>query len=132
VNKQKFIAVDSSVRTPNAIVATPQGTFYVSSVFNGVIAEYDANGFFIRRILAPASGDRTLPFMTGTPLGIGIDSSGTVYYADIGIVVSAGGIGPGNHNGTVRRIRFVNGEPQTPETMDSGLAFPDGIGVLEP
>ena len=131
VNKAKFIRPDGSAQTPNAIVPTPQGTFYVSSVFNGAIAEYDANGVFIRRILSPGPTDHTLPFMTGTPLGLGIDSSGTVYYADIGIVVGAGGIGPGRNNGTVRRIRFVNGQPQAPETMDTGLAFPDGIGVLE-
>jgi hypothetical protein len=69
--------------------------------------------------------------MTGTPLGIGIDASGSLYYADIGIVVHGLNIGPGSHTGTVRRIRFVNGEPQAPETMDTGLNFPDGIGVLE-
>ncbi|HVO24680.1 MAG TPA: hypothetical protein VMW56_13730 [Candidatus Margulisiibacteriota bacterium] len=131
VNKTKFIRSDGSAQTPNAIVPSPQGTFYVSSVFNGVIAEYAANGSFVRRILSPAANDHTLPFMTGTPLGLGIDSSGTVYYADIGIVVSTGGIGPGRNKGTVRRIRFVNGQPQAPETMDTGLAFPDGIGVLE-
>ncbi len=130
VNKEKFINVDTSIRTPNAIVATVRGTFYVSSVFNGVIAEYDANGVFIRRILTPAIGD-PLPFVTGTPLGLGIDSSGTVYYADIGVVIGSGGIGPGSHNGSVRRIRFVNGQPQAPEKMDTGLNFPDGIGVLE-
>ena len=69
--------------------------------------------------------------MTGTPLGIGIDSSGTLYYADIGIVVNGIHIGPGNKTGTVRRIRFVNGQPQPPEKMDTDLSFPDGIGVLE-
>jgi hypothetical protein len=31
----------------------------------------------------------------------------------------------------VRKIRFVDGEPQAPVTMDSGLDFPDGIGVLQ-
>ena len=39
--------------------------------------------------------------------------------------------GPGDYNGSVRRIRFVNDQPQPPEIMDSGLDFPDGIGVLE-
>src|SRR6185295_15536221 len=115
--------------TPSAIVGSLHATFYVSSVFNGVIAEYDANGVFVRRILTHAQGD-TLPFMTGTPFGIGIDASGTVYYADIGVVVGPGGIGPGDNNGSVRRIRFVNGQPQPPEKMDMGLDFPDGIGVL--
>ena len=47
-------------------------------------------------------------------------------------MVSDDGIGPGNNTGTLRRIRFVDGEPQQPETMASGLAFPDGIGVWAP
>jgi hypothetical protein len=32
----------------------------------------------------------------------------------------------------VRRIRIVDGEPQPPEIVDEGLAFPDGIGVYVP
>ena len=131
IHKELFIAPDSNATTISSIVATNQGTFYVSSVFNGIIAEYDANGQFVRRILARAKGDNTPPYMTGTPLGIGIDSSGTLYYADIGIVVKGVNIGPGDKTGTVRRIRFVDGQPQPPEKMDSGLSFPDGIGVLE-
>ena len=43
-----------------------------------------------------------------------------------------GNIGPGRGTGTVRRIRFDDGVPQPPETMDSGLAFPDGIGIFVP
>ena len=37
---------------------------------------------------------------------------------------------PGRQHGTVRRIPFVDGQPQPPETMATGLAFPDGIGIL--
>ena len=56
-----------------------------------------------------------------------------MYYADIGIVVTANGIGPGNGTGRVRRIAFDEaGEPQPPEQMDEGLAFPDGIGIWAP
>jgi len=32
----------------------------------------------------------------------------------------------------VRRIRFVDGEPQPPEVMADGLAYPDGIGIYQP
>ncbi len=32
----------------------------------------------------------------------------------------------------MRRIRFVDGEPQEPEVVAEGLAFPDGIGVYVP
>lgn len=131
VNKQRFIAIDSNLRTPNAIVRSASGTFFVSSVLNGVIAEYDANGSFLRRILTPLSGER-LPFpSTGTPLGLGLDADGNLYYADIGITQNGLEIGPGPDAGHVRRIRFENGTPLAPETMDSGLNFPDGIGVLQ-
>lgn len=133
VNKSRFIAQDMNVVTPNAIVTSGTGTFYVSSVLNGVIAEYDGNGAFIRRVLEPPPGEKlgAHPFSTGTPFGLAVDPSGTLYYADLGLVIS-GGVGPGDHTGTVRRIRFVDGLPQPPETIDSGLAFPDGIAVYAP
>ena len=116
------------VATPSAIVPSGKGTFYVSSVFDGKIAEYDTEGNFQRFILQPGPG--LPPYETGTPFGIGVDSEGSLYYADLGVVVGPPP-GPGDGNGTVRRIRFVDGEPQAPETMDEGLAFPDGIGILE-
>jgi len=131
IQKERFIPADAYIRTPNAIVRSRQGTFYISSVLNGVIAEYSAAGQFLRRVLAPVRGE-ALPFpSTGTPLGLGIDSAGTLYYADIGIVQDGLDIGPGDHTGTVRRLRFQDDTPLAPETMDTGRAFPDGIGVLE-
>lgn len=133
IQKSLFIPADPNIATPNAIVASPVDTFYISSVINGVIAEYDRQGRFVRRILEPPAGETLgpVPFSTGSPLGLGIDSQGTVYYADIGIVVDSSGVGPGRRTGTVRRIPFENGNPLPPITMDSGLAFPDGIGILE-
>ena len=71
------------------------------------------------------------PFSTGTPLGLGVDSQGTLYYADLGLASGEDGIGPADGMGSLRRIRFENGTPSPPEKMDSGLNFPDGIGVLE-
>jgi hypothetical protein len=84
-------------------------------------------------VLQPPAGE-TLgekPYSTGTPFGLGVGPDGTLYYADIGIVVSPDSVGPGPE-GTVKRIRFVDDEPQPPETMGTGLAFPDGIGVYVP
>ncbi len=130
LHKEVFINTDTHVRTPNAVVASGHDTFYVSSVFNGVIAEYDASGTFVRRILTPVTGER-LPYpSTGTPLGLGVDPAGDVYFADIAIAQTEGGIGPVDGLGRVRRIHFVNGAPQTPQVMDQGLDFPDGIGIL--
>ena len=131
IGKTLFIPGDPlGAFTPSAIVPSPGGGFYVSSVFTGIIAEYDAGGAFVRRVLEPALGDVIPPYSTGTPYGLGIDSAGTLYYADLGVVLGPPP-GPGDHNGTLRRIRFVDGDPQPPETIDTGLAFPDGIGILE-
>jgi hypothetical protein len=139
VTREQFITPTDNLLTPNAIVPSPvagskQKGWYVSSVFTGVINEYDETGAYVRTILQPPAGE-TLgaePFSTGTPLGLGIGPDGTLYYADIGIVISDRGIGPGSGTGKVRRITFVDGEPQPPETMATGLAFPDGIGIFVP
>jgi hypothetical protein len=134
VSSEVFIpGGENDLLFPNAIVAKPDGGgFYVDSVINGVINEYDEDGAFVRTVLSPPTGEviGEQTYSTGTPLGLGVDSEGTLYYADIGITISADGIGPGPE-GSLRRIRFVDGEPQPPEVMGEGLAFPDGIGVLE-
>jgi hypothetical protein len=132
-NYEIFIDTDNDLATPFGIVPKPGGGFYAASVFTGVINEYDEDGAFVRTILAPPAGEviGEQTFTTGTPLGLGIDSKGTLYYADIGITFPPGGVpGPGPE-GSVRRIRFVDGEPQAPQLMGGDLAFPDGIGVLE-
>ena len=133
VQKELFIGPENDLLTPSAIVGAPNGRLYVASVFNGRINEYDADGGFLRTVLQPPAGE-TLgekPYSTGTPFGLGVGPDGTLYYADIGIVVSPDGVGPGPE-GTVKRLRFVDDEPQPPETMGTGLAFPDGIGVYVP
>ena len=133
ISKELFLAGDANIPTPSSVVGNPAGTLYVASVINGVIAEYTTGGEFLRRILEPPAGEMLgpEPYSTGTPFGIGVDSFGTLYYADIGIVLRPGGIGPGRRTGTVRKIRFENGDPLPPEKMDQGLSFPDGIGILE-
>jgi hypothetical protein len=125
---------ENGVATAAGLARAPGGNLYVSSVFNGVISEFTPDGTFVRKVLAPPAGEQlgAQPYSTGTPLGIGVAPDGSLYYADIGIVVDGAGIGPGDGTGTVRRIRFIDGEPQPPETMDEGLAFPDGIGIYVP
>ncbi len=128
-----FISTENNLATPFGIVPKAGGGFYASSVFTGVINEYDENGGFVRTVLSAPPGEviGEQTFSTGTPLGLGLDSKGTLYYADIAITFPPGGVpGPGP-GGTVRRIRFVDDEPQAPEVMGGDLAFPDGIGVLE-
>jgi hypothetical protein len=134
VNKELLIAPAGDILTPNAVAPAPRGGLYVSSVINGAIGEFDSAGRFVRTVLKPAAGDTIgeQPFRTGTPLGIGVSRAGDLFYADIGITITADGVGPGERTGSVRRIRFVDGRPRPPQTMDRRLAFPDGIGVFEP
>jgi hypothetical protein len=135
VQREVFIeAGPDGLATPAGLADAPDDGFYVSSVFTGVINEYDSNGVFRRTILSPPQGEQlgATPYSTGTPLGIGVGPDGTLYYADIGVVISDDGVGPGEATGSVRRIRFVDGEPQAPEAMATDLAFPDGIGVWAP
>jgi hypothetical protein len=133
VKKEVFIRLGDGLSSPIAVVRAPSNGFYVSSVITGIINQYDSNGRFMRSVLQPPPdetlGDRT--FSTGTPLGLGVGPDGTLYYADIGITITDRGIGPGPE-GSVRRIRFVNGEPQPPELMGGGLQYPDGIGIYAP
>jgi hypothetical protein len=127
--KELFIAAPIA----NGIAATNHGTFFVSNIVGGMISEYDSGGTFVRTVLQPPEGESLgeNPFSTGTPLGLTADSEGTLYYADLGLVVRET-IGPGPNTGSVRRIRFVDGEPLPPETLEAGLTFPDGLGVFEP
>lgn len=131
IEKELVIPADNSTGliTPAGVVLKPDGGFYVGSVLNGVIAEFDADYAYIRKVLDPPV--LGLPIPTGHPLGLGLASDGTIYFADIGLVGGSCGICPGNGTGTVRRIRFVDGAPQAPEIMATGLNFPDGIGILE-
>lgn len=137
VRKELWIetSAETKLATPAGLAPTPDGGLYVSSVFNGVINEYDAEGRYVRTILEPPAGEvlGERPYTTGTPLGIGVAPDGTLYYADIGIVVVPGELpGPGDGTGSVRRITFIDGEPQPPETLADDLDFPDGIGVWSP
>ena len=136
MTREVFIAAgEHGLLSPHSVAPAPDGGFYVSSVITGIINEYDADGVFVRTVLQPPAGEEVgpEPISTGTPLGIGVDADGTLYYADIGIIADPeNGFGPGDGTGSVRRITFVDGEPQPPETLDEGLAFPDGIGIFQP
>ncbi|MFQ5665431.1 MAG: PQQ-binding-like beta-propeller repeat protein, partial [Candidatus Binatia bacterium] len=131
VTVETFIKDPMNLATPSGIVRAPNGNWYASSVLTGIIAEYDPEGNFVRRVLEPPAGKRALPLSTGHPQGLAVDREGVLYYADLNLVASPSrGIGPGP-NGSVRRITFdARGAPQPPEVVKDGLAFPDGLGIL--
>lgn len=133
VHKQRVLAApDHGLATPSGIAGAPNGHFFVASVLSGVINEYDAGWQYVRTVLRPPAGDRistTRTYSTGTPLGITVADDGTLYYADIGIIIGRSGPGPGDHLGSLRRITFTNGAPNPPETMADDLQFPDGLGL---
>jgi hypothetical protein len=83
----------------------------------------------VQLVLQPPEGETTFPRSTGHPQGIAVDADGSIYYADLALEVRPGNIGPGP-NGTVRRIRFVDGAPQPPEMIRDGLAFPDAVAIV--
>jgi hypothetical protein len=138
VRKELFIRGGLFGITPSAIAPSGHGTFYVSSVFDGNVGEFRRNGTFKRHVagtppfspialpLGQVTGFLPEPLLVGTPFGIGVTPDGTIYYAEIGV------LGPGPARpGHVMRVRFNSlGLPLPPEIVDSGLDFPDGIGVL--
>jgi hypothetical protein len=149
VLRENFIIDTENLQTPTGIVGAPNGNWYVSSVFTGVIAEYDPDGNFVRRVLEPeASESGELPLASGHPQGLGVDCAGNLYYADLGLVFSGGGaltaglatgvpgpgpnaIGPGSNLGTVRRITFdIANNPREPDIIKDTLNYPDGVTIV--
>jgi hypothetical protein len=117
---------DSEMSTPMGIVRAPNGNWYVSSVFlPTAIREYDGNGDFVRTIVEGED--------IGNPAGIALDSAGTLYYADLGLVQEPGKLpGPGDNTGTVRKVTFgADDNPQAPAIMGDQLDYPDAVSVLE-
>jgi len=114
--------------TFSGLAFAPNGNLYAASVATGRIYEYDPGGALVRRILVPS--EWLPPFATGHPQGLAVDSQGTLYYADLDLRFGAAMPRPGP-DGKLRRIRFdARGEPQAPEVVLAGLAFPDAVSVL--
>ncbi|MCH7789955.1 MAG: hypothetical protein IH940_11025 [Acidobacteria bacterium] len=131
-NKELFIDVNGNIGLANGITASPNG-WYVSGVFTGKIAEYGPDGTFIRYVLEPAEGDAPgeEPLPLGSPNGLATTADGTLWFADMALLVTPDSIGPGSGLGKVRMIRFDEaGDPQPPVVIDEGLAFPDALVVI--
>jgi hypothetical protein len=118
-----------NVSTPSGIARARNGNWYVASVLNGVIGEFDRDGRFVRRVLEPAQPPG-LPARNGNPQGIAVDADGDLYFADLQLTAGPGGVGPGA-NGKVRWIHFdAGGSPSAPMVIRENLAFPDALGIL--
>jgi hypothetical protein len=132
VQRSLFIPADEHALTPNAVAVDAEGAFYVSSAFTGTIARYGPDGAFIDTVVAPRPGSALGPTAraTGAPIGLAVLDDGTIFWADLGLVIDDGGIGPGDGQGSVRRLDPAAGEPS--EVIDDGLEFPDGIGIYRP
>ncbi len=114
--------------TFSGMVVAPTGNLFVASVFTGEILELSPTGELIRTLLDP--DEWIPPHPTGNPMGLALDSDGNLYYADLDLRWDFPSIGPGP-DGKVWRIRFDEaGQAQEPEILLRGLAFPDGVTVL--
>ena len=67
---------------------------------------------------------------SGSPFGLAVLDDGTIFWADLGLGISDGGVGPLDGQGSVRRLDPATGGPSA--VMDEGLDFPDGIGIYRP
>lgn len=136
VIKKKVITVGASGMTsPSGIAPAPNGNMYVSSADSGVINEYTRDGALVRVILQPPGGENLdrAPISGGSPTGLATGPDGSLYYADAGPVAAAvGSIGASEKSGSVRTIRFEDGQPSTPEIIAQGLDHPDGLGIYVP
>lgn len=131
ITRSVFVPPGNGILSAAAVAGTPEGTYLVSSSITGVINEYGADGSFLRTVLAPPEGTsiEDAPYATGTPQGIGVGPDGSIFYADLGIVVSDQNVGPGRGTGGVWKIPFADGRYGQPDQLEGNLSFPDGIGI---
>ncbi len=129
VARETFAVASDGLFTFSGVAVAPNGNIYGSSVLTGRIAEYDLDGNVVRLILAPDAPVPPIP--TGNPQDITVGPDGTIYYADLDLVGTLPDVSPGP-NGKVWRIRFgADGTPRPPEIVRQGLAFPDGVAVVD-
>lgn len=130
VDRSLFIPADEHALTPNALAVGPDGNFYVASAFTGTIARYGPDGAFVDTVVTPLAGVTLgdTARASGSPFGLAVTDDGTIYWADLGLGLDDGGVGPLDGQGTVRRSGTSGGTA----VMDEGLDFPDGIGIYRP
>lgn len=141
VTRQLWLPSDAFVLTPSSLAPTGRTvngfpTWYVASVFTGVIAEYVDTGaarVHLRNVVEPPGGAPVgqlddIPMNdAGTPYGIAVTPEGNLWYADLGIQ----GPGPAGGHGSFQRVAIdSHGTVIQRAVLSDGLDFPDGVGVL--
>lgn len=115
--------------TFSGLALSPRGTLYAASVATGRIGEFDLEGRLLRVVLSPE--EWLPPYRSGTPQGLAVDSHGNLYFADLDLQWKDWSLDPGD-DGRLWRIPVdERGEPGPPELLRDGLAFPDGLGILD-
>ncbi|TMK22917.1 MAG: hypothetical protein E6G68_01395 [Actinobacteria bacterium] len=112
------------------LIVSPDDTLYVSSVFTGTVSEYTKAGNWVRDIY-PLSPVTPPTGPTGnTPYGLAVTADGSLWIADLGIVLD----GPVNGQGSLIKVPFdANRNPKLlGQTVRKRLTFPDGLGVYTP
>jgi hypothetical protein len=119
--KSVFLASSGNLAIPAGIARVPMSDhFYLGSVIAPTIAEFDANGAFVRTIVPQG--------VPKNPLGIDVGADGTVYYAELNLDP----VGMFPRCGSVSRVRFdESGAPLPPEQLGRYLRFPDGVTVTD-
>jgi hypothetical protein len=134
IRKEHFI--DSSAEDVSGamgMTAAPDGSFFVSRSAAGVVAQFDAQGRFVRRIVEPPAGAvlGAEPFPGGSPSGLAFAADGSLFYADLGLV-AAPALRPKLGAGSVRRVRLSSGSVGAPELVGGGLDYPDVVSFFAP
>lgn len=119
--KTVFLASSGNLAIPAGIARVPGSDhFYLGSVLAPTIAEFDANGAFVRTIVPQG--------VPKNPLGIDVGADGTAYYAELNLDP----VGNFPRCGSVSRVRFdESGAPLAPEQLSQYLRFPDGVTVAD-
>jgi hypothetical protein len=115
------------------LAVAPDGSFFVSRSVAGVIAQFDAQGRFVRRVVEPPAGAvlGPAPFPAGSPSGLAFGADGSLYYADLGLV-AAPALRPKLGQGSVRRVRLSRDGAEAPELVGGGLDYPDVVSFFAP
>jgi hypothetical protein len=123
------LPADPKAPTPSAVVLSPAGTLYVSSVFSGTVSEFTKEGAWVRDLFPVSPVTPPAGPTTQTPFGLAVTADGDLWIADLGILLAQ----PAPGQGSVIRVDFADGDPVLPsQTVRDGLTFPDGLGVYTP